>query len=222
MSDAREDTELRQRKPKKRVTINEEVSYSKDKPSRHGSEEEEDVSLVGTYWLTRVIFLRALALIYFVAFAVAYNQNKELIGDRGLLPAKLHLSRIKQRFAKDQWQRFISAPSFLWFWDPWDSIDDVLDGIAASGMALSAAVIATGAANSAAMLVLWLLYHSLVNVGQTWYSFGWESQLLETGFLAIWIVPFTNWTKYPEGTPSPWTAVVGYRYVQVVRHVLHT
>lgn len=30
-------------------------------------------------------------------------------------------------------------------------------------------------------LVLWLLYQSVVNVGQTWYSFGWESQLLETG-----------------------------------------
>src|SRR5207248_19817 len=27
----------------------------------------------------------------------------------------------------------------------------------------------------------------IVNVGQTWYSFGWESLLLETGFLAIFL-----------------------------------
>lgn len=35
--------------------------------------------------------------------------------------------------------------------------------------------------------VLWLLYLSIVNVGQTWYSFGWESLLLEVGFLAVFL-----------------------------------
>jgi hypothetical protein len=32
---------------------------------------------------------------------------------------------------------------------------------------------------------LWVLYLSFVNVGQTFYGFGWETLLLETGFLAI-------------------------------------
>ncbi len=36
-------------------------------------------------------------------------------------------------------------------------------------------------------LVLWALYLSIVNVGQTWYAFGWESLLLETGFLAVFL-----------------------------------
>src|SRR5205814_3689161 len=36
-------------------------------------------------------------------------------------------------------------------------------------------------------LVMWALYLSIVNVGQRWYAFGWESLLLETGFLAIFI-----------------------------------
>ena len=35
--------------------------------------------------------------------------------------------------------------------------------------------------------VLWLLYLSIVNVGQTWYGFGWESLLLEAGFLAVFL-----------------------------------
>ena len=39
----------------------------------------------------------------------------------------------------------------------------------------------------AVWLVLWSLYLSIVNVGQTWYSFGWESLLCETGFLAIFL-----------------------------------
>ena len=32
-----------------------------------------------------------------------------------------------------------------------------------------------------------MLYLSIVNVGQIWYSFGWESLLLETGFIAIFL-----------------------------------
>jgi hypothetical protein len=35
--------------------------------------------------------------------------------------------------------------------------------------------------------VLWALYLSIVNVGQVWYGFGWESLLLETGFLAVFL-----------------------------------
>jgi hypothetical protein len=34
---------------------------------------------------------------------------------------------------------------------------------------------------------LWALYLSIVNVGQTWYAFGWETLLLETGFLAVFV-----------------------------------
>jgi hypothetical protein len=36
-------------------------------------------------------------------------------------------------------------------------------------------------------LILWALYLSIVNVGQRFYSFGWESLLLEAGFLAIFL-----------------------------------
>src|SRR5207237_4337562 len=33
----------------------------------------------------------------------------------------------------------------------------------------------------------WVLYLSIVNVGQRWYGFGWESLLLEAGFIAIFL-----------------------------------
>ncbi len=36
-------------------------------------------------------------------------------------------------------------------------------------------------------LVPWGLYLSIVNVGQTWYAFGWESLLLEVGFLGVFL-----------------------------------
>ena len=47
----------------------------------------------GSYWLTRILFLRFLGLIYLTAFLVSYHQNKELIGDRGLTPARLYLNK---------------------------------------------------------------------------------------------------------------------------------
>jgi hypothetical protein len=44
--------------------------------------------------------------------------------------------------------------------------------------------------------VLWLLYLSFVNVGRTFYGFGWESMLLETGFLAIFLGAFQTATPF--------------------------
>src|SRR4051794_8585849 len=38
-------------------------------------------------------------------------------------------------------------------------------------------------------LTLWVLYLSIVNIGQVFYGFGWESLLLEAGFLAIFLGP---------------------------------
>ena len=38
-----------------------------------------------------------------------------------------------------------------------------------------------------AWFVLWALYSSIVNIGGTFYSFGWETLLLEAGFLAIFL-----------------------------------
>ena len=65
--------------------------------------------------------------------------------------------------------------------------------VAWSGAALSAAI-AAGVADLAPLwasmlmwLALWALYLSIVNVGQVWYGFGWESLLLETGFLMIFL-----------------------------------
>ena len=38
------------------------------------------------------------------------------------------------------------------------------------------------------------------SVGQRWYSFGWESQTLETVFLSIWMVPLWSLDQF---SPTP-------------------
>ena len=55
--------------------------------------------------------------------------------------------------------------------------------------------------HSVIFIILWILYHSLVNVGQRWFSFGWESQLLETGFLCIFLAPTISFSLYSKTSP---------------------
>ena len=76
-------------------------------------------------------------------------------------------------------------------------LDVLLDGIALTGGFLASLVLVWGAANMLVMAAMWILYMSIVNVGQTWFSFGWESQLLETGFLAIWALPLFSLSRFP-------------------------
>jgi hypothetical protein len=131
------------------------------------------------YWLSRLVFQRALAAVYLVAFLSAALQFKALIGERGMLPVPDFLRRTDRRSAPTLFRLHYSDRFFAL--------------VAWTGCLLSAALVA-GAADrlplGAAMAwwaVLWVLYLSIVNVGQTWYGFGWESLLLETGFLAVFL-----------------------------------
>ncbi|HEU4566917.1 MAG TPA: lipase maturation factor family protein [Marmoricola sp.] len=130
-------------------------------------------------WLARMLFQRSLAAVYLVAFVVAANQYTALLGDRGLTPAGRFLARVS----------FRRAPSLFHL----HHSDRFVLAVAWAGAALSLATVAglTDAVPLAvAMLVwvlLWLLYLSIVNIGQTWYAFGWESLILEAGFLAVFL-----------------------------------
>jgi hypothetical protein len=131
------------------------------------------------YWVGRLVLERGAAAIYLLGFVAAAVQFRALIGERGILPIPQFLAR----------QSFWRTPSLFHL----RYSDRLFATVAWFGAVLSAAIVA-GAADAvplwAAMamwLALWVLYLSIVNVGQTWYSFGWESLLLETGFLMIFL-----------------------------------
>ncbi|MTE21889.1 lipase maturation factor family protein [Streptomyces sp. TRM43335] len=131
------------------------------------------------YWLSRTVLQRALAAVYLVAFVSAALQFRALIGERGLTPAPAFLRRVPFRASPSLFHRHYSDRFFA--------------AVAWTGAALSAAV-TLGAADRVPLAVsmamwalLWVLYLSIVNIGQTWYSFGWESLLLEAGFLAVFL-----------------------------------
>ncbi|XP_037670514.1 lipase maturation factor 1 isoform X2 [Choloepus didactylus] len=167
----------------------------------------------GTFWLTRIALLKALAFVYSVAFLVAFRQNKQLIGDRGLLPCRLYLEHLQRHFGGQAgWDAVGHAPTVLWLLD-WSDMNATLDTLALLGLGLSSFVLVTGCANMVLMAALWALYMSLVSVGQVWYSFGWESQLLETGFLGIFLCPLWTLSRLPRHTPTSCIVIWGFRWL---------
>ena len=131
------------------------------------------------YRLARLLVERGLGLCYLVAFLVALNQFPALLGEHGLLPVPRYLRRVS----------FRQAPSLFHL----HYSDRFLGAVAWLGILLAAAML-LGLPQAGplwlpmlAWLVLWVLYLSIVNVGQQFYSFGWESLLLEAGFLAIFL-----------------------------------
>ncbi len=133
------------------------------------------------YWTSRFVFERSLGVIYTVAFVVTINQFRPLLGEHGLLPVPRFVARV----------RFRDAPSLFHL----RYSDRLLLGVATVGLVLAASVVA-GLPQSGPVwlpmlvwLLLWGLYLSIVNVGQTFYGFGWESALCEVGALAVFLGP---------------------------------
>ncbi|BBX84920.1 lipase maturation factor family protein [Mycolicibacterium aubagnense] len=131
------------------------------------------------YWFSRLVLERGIAGVYLIAFICAARQFRALLGEHGMLPIPRYLAAVS----------FRQAPSIF----HWHYSDRFFATVAWFGAALSVALVA-GAGDLVPLwvamlmwLLLWVLYLSIVNVGQRWYAFGWESLLLEAGFLAVFL-----------------------------------
>ncbi len=138
-------------------------------------------------WIARLVIQRGLGVVYLIAFAVALEQFRPLLGERGLMPVAEFRRAVT----------FREAPSLFHVWYS----DRLLGAVALLGMAGSFAVVLglpdtwPAGAHLALWLFLWASYLSIVNVGQSFYAFGWESLLLEAGFLAAFLGP--AWSAVP-------------------------
>jgi len=152
------------------------------------------------------MILRLLGFIYAIAFLVAINQILPLIGSNGLLPVGEYLERVKDALGSKT-NGFLRLPSLFWF----DHSDSSLLVAALIGFLLSC-LVAAGFANALILAVLWFLYLSFVHVGQDWYGFGWEIQLTETGFLAIFLCPLLDMRPFPRA-PPPLPVIFLFRWL---------
>jgi len=150
--------------------------------------------------------LRLLGAVYAVAFLVAARQILPLIGSHGLTPLNLYLTQVRGALSYPSldgsihtpslFSCFIRMPSLFWFVHS----DAALQITAWIGFALACVVVA-GYANALMMAALWALYMSFVHLGQDWYGYGWEIQLLETGFLGIFLCPLLDARPFPKRHP---------------------
>ena len=133
------------------------------------------------YATARWVVQHLVALVYVIAFAVALAQFRPLIGERGLTPIPRFLARTTFRRHPSVFHLRYS--------------DTVFRVVAGAGLVLALAALAGATdvlplgAGIALWALLWVLYLSIVNVGQVWYGFGWESLLLEAGFLVTFLGP---------------------------------
>src|SRR5690349_19222447 len=148
-----------------------------------------------SYWLTRFVILRLLGFVYAVAFLVAAQQLVPLIGEHGLTPASHFLASVQTQLGSPT-AGMLRVPTIFWF-----GISDAALAIFSwIGFALSLVVLG-GYANAIILGILWAMYMSIVHIGQIWYGYGWEIQLLETGFLSIFFCPFLDGRPFPKCRP---------------------
>ena len=147
------------------------------------------------YWLTRLtfgrrieparfaatqwVFLRALGVIYAVAFGSLAVQIKGLLGEHGISPATTYLNAVAQQTGAAHW--FI-LPTIFWL----DASDQALTFACWAGVAF-AVLLFFGRLEKLLLIVLFVLYLSLSSIGQEFLGFQWDALLVEAGFLAIFL-----------------------------------
>jgi hypothetical protein len=158
------------------------------------------------YHLTRFVILRLLGFVYAIAFLVAAQQLVPLIGQNGLTPAAHFLTSLQSELGSRA-AGMLQVPTLFWF----GISDHALVTFAWIGFGLSLIVLA-GYANAIILTILWAMYMSIVHVGQIWYGYGWETQLLETGFLSIFLCPLIDARPFPK-TPPPLLVIWLFRWL---------
>ena len=133
----------------------------------------------GDYDIAREVLQRGVAAIFLIAFASALAQFPALLGDNGLLPVRQFVKVVTFRRAPSLFQWRYSDPLLRWL--GW------LGVLVSATLVLGLPQAGPAWLPMLAFLLLFAGYLSIVNVGQTFYSFGWESLLVEAGFVVAFL-----------------------------------
>jgi lipase maturation factor 1 len=129
------------------------------------------------------LFLRLLAAIYLIAFSSLAVQIAGLIGVHGILPLGGYLAAVSKTLGmRGYWE----MPTIFWLAHG----DWLLKAACIAGAAIAILLLAgvlKGFWERLLLAGLYVLYLSLDIAGQDFLSFQWDSLLLETGFLAIFL-----------------------------------
>jgi lipase maturation factor 1 len=139
-----------------------------------------------SYFLVRWLFLRALGIIYLIAFFSLWSQIMGLVGSEGILPAKSTMATLRMDLNAQGigLERYHLMPTLCWF----TASDGFIKLQCALGTGLAVMLI-LGVAPAICLFLLWLIYLSLSTVCGEFLAFQWDNLLLQAGFLAIFLAP---------------------------------
>src|SRR5256884_1179464 len=140
-----------------------------------------------TYFWARRWFIRAVGLIYLIAFVSLWIQVEGLIGANGISPVNQFLPAVHEQLGR---QAYSLLPTLCWF----NSSNAFLHFLCGGGVVSSLLLIA-GFVPVVSLVALFVFYLSLTIAGQTFLSFQWDILLLETGFLSIFFAPWQLWPR---------------------------
>lgn len=126
---------------------------------------------VESYTIASLLFPRLLGFIFFFAIGAFIFQIKGLLGANGILPAGSFLNAVWMRYHR---KSYLYLPTLFWF----NSSNAALFGIISLGVACSI-LLMCGIYPSIMLFLLYIIYLSIVSIGQDFLSFGWEGFLLE-------------------------------------------
>ena len=140
-------------------------------------------------------FLRALGVIYAIAFLSLWVQVGGLLGPDGILPAGDFLDAVAENEGISRWW-FLPTLSWI-FGGGW-----FLHVLCLVGLA-SGVLVALGRWQRWALVAAWVCYLSLVSVGQEFLSYQWDILLLESGFVAFFLAAPPRRVGWEAVSPSP-------------------
>lgn len=132
--------------------------------------------------ISRWLFLRSLAVIYFSAFYSLIFQIRGLIGPAGILPGDHYLRAVAQSLGP--WQRLWYAPTLLW----WSSGSAMLSALCWAGMVASLLLI-LNLWPRGMLVICFLCFLSFVSAAQDFSGYQSDGMLLEAGFISLFFAP---------------------------------
>ena len=156
--------------------------------------------LVSKYAFTGMVFLRALALVYLLAFLSLWPQAEGLFGSEGIVP---WTESLRAHLRLGEWLH----PTIFW-WLPREMALSLAFGlgVCAAGSAL------LGILQGPMFFFCWVSYLSIKNVSGPFLNFQWDILLLEVGFIALFIAPWrykSGWRKVLA--PVPFLGILALR-----------
>jgi hypothetical protein len=129
------------------------------------------------------LYLRALGLVFVLAFGSLLPQLPSLLGPQGLSPVSALLEYAREVLPAPA--RYLQLPTLLW---GFGAGEGALHGVALAGLGCGGLLLANVAPRWA-LLGAWGCYLSLTSVGDVFLGYQWDVLLLETALVSLPLAP---------------------------------